>query len=203
MLKLLRKIHGNKFSIWLEDGNLQLDYDGSEEHGTLIEQIRNNKDMLVSLLERYQVNSPSAFNRMPFLKDYPLSFAQQRLLFIEQLEQGTDAYHIPHCVKLSDNVSLEALVESANKVVNRHSVLKTIYLKDVEGNLFQRVLEGPITLDSYQVSSEQELMLKIQSAIGQPFDLSSEPSMRLKHFQLSGTDYLLIVWHHIAFDGWS
>ncbi|MCK5818607.1 MAG: hypothetical protein KAH18_05005, partial [Psychromonas sp.] len=50
---------------------------------------------------------------------YPLSFAQEQLLFIENFEQGTHAYHIPYLVKLSDNVNLLALETAFNVIINR------------------------------------------------------------------------------------
>ncbi|WP_196141208.1 non-ribosomal peptide synthetase, partial [Aliikangiella sp. G2MR2-5] len=132
------------------------------------------------------------------LERYPLSFAQQRLLFIEQLEQGTDAYHIPFFAKLNSGTDYLLVRTAIEEICKRHSILSTIYVDNE-----QVVQAGIPCWESEQLKSQEQLNKYLQSAISQPFDLSSEPSIRLKHFQLSGTNYLLIVWHHIAFDGWS
>jgi hypothetical protein len=61
---------------------------------------------------------------------YPLSFAQERLLFIENFEQGSNAYHIPYFVQLDDDVNLSALTAAFNVVVHRHPVLNSVYRSD-------------------------------------------------------------------------
>ncbi|MCJ8270366.1 MAG: amino acid adenylation domain-containing protein, partial [Psychrosphaera sp.] len=120
---------------------------------------------------------------------YQLSFAQQRLWFIEQFEQGSNAYHIPYLVKLMD-CDLTKLTAAINVVAERHQVLKSVYLNDV-----QTPLETPLTLVKHT---------DLKAAISQPFDLSSEPSLKLIHVCTNeGDDYLLMLFHHIAFDGWS
>ncbi|MCJ8272689.1 MAG: amino acid adenylation domain-containing protein, partial [Psychrosphaera sp.] len=115
---------------------------------------------------------------------YPLSFAQQRLLFIEQFEQGSDAYHIPYLIKLAD-WDLSALTAAINVVAERHPVLKSVYIDNV-----QRPLETQLTVISHT---------DLKAVISQPFDLSKEPALKLIHCN----DYLLLLFHHIAFDGWS
>jgi AMP-binding enzyme/Condensation domain/Phosphopantetheine attachment site/AMP-binding enzyme C-terminal domain len=72
-----------------------------------------------------------------------LSFAQERLWFIEQYEQGTHAYNIPLVVKLSADVDLAVLERSIKSVVHRHEVLRTLIKEDEEGNGYQLVLDDP------------------------------------------------------------
>ncbi|PHM69585.1 Amino acid adenylation [Xenorhabdus cabanillasii JM26] len=57
------------------------------------------------------------------LARYPLSFAQERMLFIEQFEQGTDAYHIPYLVQLDNETCLPLLETAINRLAERHSVM--------------------------------------------------------------------------------
>ncbi|MFT5164662.1 MAG: amino acid adenylation domain-containing protein, partial [Alteromonadaceae bacterium] len=64
---------------------------------------------------------------------YPLSFAQQRMWFVEQFEQGTDAYHIPYFVQLK-RADIDLLAAAFNVVINRHPVLKTVYINDENGH---------------------------------------------------------------------
>ncbi|MDP5138364.1 amino acid adenylation domain-containing protein, partial [Rheinheimera baltica] len=75
---------------------------------------------------------------------YPLSFAQERLLFIERFESGTDAYHIPHLVQLNKTVNLVALEAAFNVVINHHPVLKTIYLTNDDEESYQHILEQDV-----------------------------------------------------------
>jgi amino acid adenylation domain-containing protein/non-ribosomal peptide synthase protein (TIGR01720 family) len=136
---------------------------------------------------------------------YPLSFAQERLWFVERFEEGTDAYNIPYLVALKDDVDLQALLGAFNRVVDRHPVLKTVYRSDPanEGVDYQHVLDSQIEMQYQLLDSEQDLLTCVRADIGQPFDLSAAPSIRLHHYEQNEAGYLLIVWHHIAFDGWS
>ncbi|PCK05040.1 MAG: non-ribosomal peptide synthetase, partial [Alteromonadaceae bacterium] len=136
---------------------------------------------------------------------YPLSFAQARLLFIERFEKGTDAYHIPYYVKLSSNSELEVLTRAFNLVINRHTVLKSVYFDHENGETYQRVLNDDVLMQTRQLADEDALACELKADIAQPFDLGAEPSVRLHHYDVvaNGEQYLLMLFHHIAFDGWS
>jgi tyrocidine synthetase-3 len=133
----------------------------------------------------------------------PLSFAQERLLFIEQFEQGSDSYHIPLFLQLSKNVDLRALEESFNLVVERHPVLKTVYPSDDNDINYQSVLDQQISIEWDTLAESESLYGLVRTKIGIPFHLDKQPSIRLSRITKNEEDYLLIVWHHIAFDGWS
>ncbi|MCJ8270847.1 MAG: condensation domain-containing protein, partial [Psychrosphaera sp.] len=130
------------------------------------------------------------------LPELPLSFAQERLLFIDSFEQGSNAYNIPHFVELSADVDLARLQAAFTVVINRHPVLKTTY-----NNQLQQVLEGDVLIQSTEV--EGDLKQTVVQDISRLFDLSGEASIRLHHYLHNDRQYLLILWHHIAFDGWS
>ncbi|PCK01491.1 MAG: hypothetical protein COA42_23000, partial [Alteromonadaceae bacterium] len=137
------------------------------------------------------------------LARYPLSFAQERLIFIERFEQGTDAYHIPYFVKLREGVNLPALESAIKIIVDRHPILKTVYPMDDQGEFYQHVLAKDISLNTQNIPDNEGLLTEVKANIHRPFDLSCEPSIRVQHYQLGQDSYLLILWHHIAFDGWS
>ncbi|MCJ8268664.1 MAG: condensation domain-containing protein, partial [Psychrosphaera sp.] len=126
---------------------------------------------------------------------YPLSFAQQRLWFIEQLQPGSNAYHIPYLVKLHD-CDLALLEQAINQLVERHPVLNTVYLTDENGVDYQSLLTELITI-------RQTIEQNVSADMSLPFDLTAEAPIRLSHYVHGGADYLLILFHHIAFDGWS
>ncbi|WP_339379120.1 amino acid adenylation domain-containing protein [Xenorhabdus lircayensis] len=146
------------------------------------------------------------------LTHYPLSFAQERMLFIERFEQGTYAYHIPSLVQLNDGACLPLLETAINRVVERHPVMNTVYRSDDEGHEYQHLLEGNLLLRSQSCENIDALLQAVRAELTTPFDLTAEPSLRLCHYQLetpltetqvAEKHYLLIMWHHIAIDGWS
>ncbi|MCK5818624.1 MAG: amino acid adenylation domain-containing protein, partial [Psychromonas sp.] len=134
---------------------------------------------------------------------YPLSFSQEQLLFIENFEQGTHAYHMPYLVKLSDNVNLIALEAAFNVVINRHPVLKSIYRTDEKNNSYQHALTSDVAMDMHVLDEKSELLPKVKKEISRPFDLTHEPSIRLHCYETPSHRYLLLLFHHIAFDVWS
>jgi hypothetical protein len=69
-----------------------------------------------------------------------LSFAQERLWFIEKYENGTTAYNIPMVFKLSDSLDIEILIKSIQDIISRHEILRSIIKEDEEGYGYQLVL---------------------------------------------------------------
>lgn len=137
------------------------------------------------------------------LRQPPLSFAQERLLFIERFEQGTNAYHIPYIYQLHSDADLAVLEAALRILADRHPVLKTAYLSDDNGNDYQCVLDVEIPLQRQVLDNYSEFLTAVKTNISRPFDLTTEPSIRLHYYQVEGTQYLLLLVHHIAFDGWS
>ncbi|MCJ8269403.1 MAG: condensation domain-containing protein, partial [Psychrosphaera sp.] len=142
-----------------------------------------------------QVNSAMVI-KPANVTQYPLSFAQERFLFIEQFEQGSEANHIPYLVELTTDVDFNCLTLALNQLIERHPILTTIYHKDS-----QHIVDEPLKIITKTVS--QSISKTVSMAIRQPFDLSKDGPMRVGHYLDDGHQYLLIVWHHIAFDGWS
>ncbi|WP_422824395.1 non-ribosomal peptide synthase/polyketide synthase [Xenorhabdus bharatensis] len=137
------------------------------------------------------------------LDRYPLSFAQERMLFIEQFEQGSDTYHIPYLVQLDDESCLPLLETAINRLAERHPVIKMLYQPDDNGQIYQQEMDCHLVIQSQSCETMETLLSTVQAEIATPFDLSNEPSLRLCHYQVADSHYLLLLWHHIAFDGWS
>ncbi|WP_426575526.1 amino acid adenylation domain-containing protein (plasmid) [Xenorhabdus stockiae] len=134
---------------------------------------------------------------------YPLSFAQERMLFIEQYEQGSDVYHIPYLVQLTQDTSLPVLETAIKRLAERHAVLRTVYRSDDQGQMYQQILDEDLVIPSQSCDDRERLLANVRSEIAIPFDLTTEPSLRLRHYQVADNHYLLLLWHHIAMDGWS
>lgn len=140
----------------------------------------------------------------------PLSYAQQRLWFLQQLAPDSNAYNIPMAIRVTGQLDLNALNATLSEIIRRHEVLRTTFAFD-DGQPQQLVhpparLELPVTdltqieaairIDHAQRIAEDEARL--------PFDLEDAPPLRARLLRLDTQEHVLLVTkHHIASDGWS
>jgi hypothetical protein len=138
----------------------------------------------------------------------PLSFAQQRLWFIDQLEPGSAAYNIPHAVRLRGVLDVEVLQRTLNEIVRRHEVLRTSFPAE-NGEPRQEVagdMEVGVTVVSLRGEgrAEEEARRIAEEEARRPFDLGRGPLLRAKVVEIGEQDYVLLVtMHHVVSDGWS
>ncbi|QIV96010.1 amino acid adenylation domain-containing protein [Allofrancisella inopinata] len=132
----------------------------------------------------------------------PLSFAQDRLWFIDQYEEGAKAYYIPILVALLPNINIKYLKKSIMKIIDRHEVLRSIFKKDKFGNNYQTILNKPFKINEYR-SSDIDLEKQVFHDINTPFDLQNDFPIRVCIYYYKEETRLLINIHHIASDGWS
>ncbi len=132
----------------------------------------------------------------------PLSFAQRRLWFLNKLEESsTGTYNIPLAVRLRGELDLPALTAAVDDVVARNEILRTVF-PDVDGVPYQRVLpaHGPVL----QVDRTDDISRTLAEEVDRGFDLGAEPALRARLYVVDEQEHvLLLVFHHIAFDGWS
>ncbi|HEY0078502.1 MAG TPA: condensation domain-containing protein, partial [Pyrinomonadaceae bacterium] len=140
----------------------------------------------------------------------PLSFAQQRLWFIEQLEPGVFAYNIPVALRLKGKLGVSALERSINEVVRRHESLRTVFRREagepVQVILPQLRLDLPVTdLRSLpEHEREAEVVRLTTEEMQRAFDLETGPLVRARLLRLDDDEHvLLFIIHHIISDGWS
>ncbi|MCP4419681.1 MAG: amino acid adenylation domain-containing protein, partial [Chloroflexi bacterium] len=145
-----------------------------------------------TIVSRPQTNSP-----------VPLSFAQQRLWFLSKLTPDSPLFNTPLVIQLSGMLNKEAVKKACQALVQRHESLRTTFtaVSDVPQQFIHE--NWPIVLHQTEIAAaESETVL--QTAIWQPFDLEKGPLLRFHLFQISQTEHiLLLVFHHIVFDGWS
>ncbi len=145
-------------------------------------------------------------------KEATLSYAQERLWFIEQFNEGTDAYHIPLVFELLPGTNIEVLKEAMRKLVSRHEVLRST-IHDQNGKGIQRVNENPIDFIEVVIKDDKLPSELLEKEVKRSFDLSSEYPLRVSLYiseaqkstivSKAGGCYLQLVFHHIATDGWS
>jgi amino acid adenylation domain-containing protein len=139
----------------------------------------------------------------------PLSFAQQRLWFLAQLEQRSDNYHIPLALRLRGPLDVAALGGALNQLWARHEALRTVFVLE-EGRPVVRLLASqlglPLPQDDLRGLAEARAQLdrlSRQEAYA-PFDLEHGPLIRARLIRLADAEYiLLLTQHHIVADGWS
>ncbi|MGO4320901.1 amino acid adenylation domain-containing protein [Pseudomonas sp. KB_12] len=140
----------------------------------------------------------------------PLSFAQQRLWFLEQLNPGSSGFNIPFALTLTGTLNVEALRLAFEQLVARHEVLRSTVHSD-QGEPWQRIETAqafalPVT-DLQQVPAQERepaIQVHLSEVFGQPFDLTQAPLIRARLLQLdTQTHVLAIALHHIAVDAWS
>ncbi|WP_442944038.1 non-ribosomal peptide synthase/polyketide synthase [Nocardia sp. NBC_00508] len=135
----------------------------------------------------------------------PLSFAQQRMWFLNQFDTSASVYNIPAAIRLSGDLDVVALQQAVADIVARHESLRTIYPQTPDGPV-QHVLapnDVPVDLAPAQIGDER-VASEVQRIVTAGFDVTDEVPFRTKLFQLAGTGYVLVfVAHHISADGWS
>ncbi|MBW4594951.1 MAG: amino acid adenylation domain-containing protein [Brasilonema angustatum HA4187-MV1] len=149
--------------------------------------------------------------------DIPLSWAQERLWFVNQLEGESGAYTIDFTVRLVGNLNIKALEQAFGEIVQRHEVLRTRFeIKDNKpiqaiASLLRGAQNAPsmtITLPVVDLQNLPDPWKQVEALATaeacKPFDLANGPVLRVKLWQVATQEYvLLFAIHHIAADGWS
>ncbi|WP_054886199.1 non-ribosomal peptide synthetase [Pseudomonas sp. NBRC 111130] len=140
------------------------------------------------------------------LEAIPLSYAQQRLLFLWQLDPQSAAYNMAAGLRLRGKLDHDRLQGAFDALIERHEALRTVFQVDGEQPL-QRVLAAePLALRHVDLGTagEAELARQVEDEVSRPFDLLNGPLLRASLFRLGQDEYVLVVcMHHIVCDGWS
>jgi amino acid adenylation domain-containing protein len=143
-------------------------------------------------------------------RELPLSFAQQRLWFLNELQPGNHYYHVPVAIRLSGPLNLRILEQTLTEVMRRHEVLRTNFPK-VNGSPVQRILPASdfqfpvIDLRSYTEEGRQAKVLRIiEEETRRPFDLENGLMLRVVLLRLAEEEQVVFfMMHHIVSDAWS
>ncbi|HET9956591.1 MAG TPA: amino acid adenylation domain-containing protein [Polyangiaceae bacterium] len=136
--------------------------------------------------------------------DAPLSFAQERLWFLHQLGSTGSAYHVPICLEFDGELDVAALRLTLQALQGRHQVLSSA-VRERRGEPFQTVVaDAPLRFEHVRNADPGRVAALLAEFAARPFDLAEAPlfrSLLLETGDRSGV--LLLVFHHLVFDGWS
>ena len=142
--------------------------------------------------------------------DLPLSYAQQRLWFLDQLQPESPFYNVPMVLRLQGQLDVAALEQSLNEMVRRHETLRTTFAS--RGGEPVQIIAPELTIplpvdDLSHLSGEEqeaEARKRVMAQVVQPFDLSTGPLLRVRLLRLHDEHHIAVVtMHHIISDAWS
>jgi len=139
----------------------------------------------------------------------PVSFAQERMWFMDQFSPGVPLYNVTWATRLAGAIDADALEAALLRLGERHEVLRTVYEAD-DGRPRQRILPQAriplrrIDLDGGEGNEIGRVEELLEREARCPFDLSADPILRATLIHLAERDHILLfVGHHIALDGWT
>jgi amino acid adenylation domain-containing protein len=219
----LKQLHQKNIQLSLdENSNLRVIADkGALDDATKAE-LRKNKTELVDWLKSLpQLSSgPPSLPPLTTVDEtnsengmYPLSHAQQRLWFVDQLEKGSTAYTIAAASKIQGDIDSAILSAALGKIVARHESLRTCF-GQANGEGYQKIAEQ-VDLDfefvnlidcslGDQVTLNRKLQTRLSEELAKKFDLTLGALLRVRLYQLAKHEHVLFIgFHHIISDGWS
>src|SRR5215208_2481523 len=141
---------------------------------------------------------------------FPVSFAQQRLWFMDQLEPGSPFYNLAQVISINGNLNVAALQRTFNEIVSRHEALRTTFSPTPDGarQVIAKtlIIEVPVDDLTNVPASEHELAISklAREEARRSFDISTGPLLRARLLRISAEQQvLLMTMHHIITDGWS
>ena len=209
--QLLTELRDRDIRLWREDDQLKFSAPTGALTPELRAQIGSHREELLELLRGADASGESV-QLLPVTRDQdlPLSFGQQRLWFIDQLEPESLAYNVPANARLKGPLDVDVLQRSLDAIVARHETLRSRF-PTIDGKPSLVIdgrpemsleLEDLGALPAEQRFDEGKRLALAQGAL--PFDLGEGPLVRGKLFRLDDEDHIIhVCMHHIISDGWS
>ena len=184
----------------------------SREAGSKSSVAAAKRALLAKLLRRAEIALPARAQmaRRAPSAPAPLSFAQERLWFLDQLDSGASVYNISRAMRLRGRLDTSALVKGLDAIVQRHEILRTSFRSGADGPVQQALAKLSLNVPVIDLSglSGAERRAALQRTLAEQanraFDLASAPMLRARLIKLGNTDHvLLLVLHQLVCDGWS
>jgi amino acid adenylation domain-containing protein len=212
-VKLLSHLRCKNVDLRVENGRLILNAPKGVISPSLMEELSRRKTEIIEFLGNAASSIGSEtipLKAMPREGVLPVSFSQQRLWFLSQLEPDSTAYVIHGAIRLQGKLNVEALEHSLSEIYRRHEALRTTF-KEADGRPEQIISPpAPIKLpmedlQSLAINERQAEIQRLISEVAQnPFDLSKGSLLRIKLLRLGNHEHVFVLaMHHIISDGWS
>lgn len=211
--EFLANLHRLGFRFWNEGEKLKFSAPKGVLDANLKDQLRSRKQEIATFLKDHQRGRKP---HIPALKKsskqgpYPLSFAQQRLWFLYQLEPESAVYNLPTAIRIKGQIDLEILEHAINQLIARHDVFRTRFLiKDgVPLQQPRQTLTIHLEVETLEHSNPEEAQKQVHRRITEegriPFNLCEEPLIRFLVFKMNPKEHILFFnVHHIISDFWS
>ncbi|MBS9423624.1 non-ribosomal peptide synthetase [Photorhabdus caribbeanensis] len=203
-------------TLFVADNRLQYETSRDSIPTELFNEWKNYKQELINFLsqidaeEEIQTYQLQNIQRDGNAEHYPLSFAQQRLWFIDQLTEGSPQYNCPGYLRLREQLNFDAFKAAVKTLLERHEALRT-HIKIIDNEPRQVITHSydlPITLHDLTAFSETEQESQVKRFSKEEdnlvFNLSTDLMLRIRLIKLAENDYVIIYTiHHIACDSWS
>ena len=212
LLKFLYWLQKKEFYLWIENDSLKFkQLQPLKNKDEILSLLKSNKDNILNILKDNNIHSQNI--KYPYIYKtnkelVPLSFAQERLFFIDQYEKGTNAYNIPILFKLKGKTDTSLFIRSIEKIIEKHEVLRTVYTEK-NGNYFQKIIPQEVhpytelKIKKHIAYTKKEFDKLVQKSVECIFDLKNTFPIKIDILKFNRQIYVCIVVHHIAFDGWS
>ena len=207
--ELLADLYRRGIRIREKDGKLVMT--GPEEIVSAVREMvaERKAEILAFLTERGEALQPELIAAVSPRPDVlPLSFAQQRLWFLQEMQPDTGAYNIPFAVEITGLLDLEAFRASLNAIVERHEVFRTNFIFQ-NGEPTQAITESRlIDFEESDLRGQVDAAVKVKRAAaehaGKPFDLTADQLLRVAVYRVEEERFVvLFTVHHIVSDAWS
>ncbi|KZN53060.1 hypothetical protein N474_22255, partial [Pseudoalteromonas luteoviolacea CPMOR-2] len=216
--EILKEAEANKITLYVKNGKLAYLSESGGFPEELKSKIAKHKEIIISTLvesayeNEASTNASSAIELADREQLIPLSYGQQRLWLVDQLNNDSREYNLSFTLQLNGLLDLNALQNSLDCLVKKHEILRTTYHIDETGSeVEQKINERStcplkvIDLSNLDAQRQQDKLDNVTAEeSGKAFNLDSDLMLRVVLIQLADNKYeLLFVQHHISSDGWS
>ncbi|MCA2909509.1 MAG: amino acid adenylation domain-containing protein, partial [Microcystis sp. M034S1] len=207
--EFLSYLNSLEIKLWLEEDKLKYQAPQGAMTPEIKQEIGTRKPEILTFLRSAATPSKpleSVINTVARTEDLPLSFAQQRMWFLYQMDQQNSAYNEALTIRLTGRLNIDILEQTINAIIQRHESLRTSFPM-VEGKPIQKIapsLKIKLLVINLKDISQDQIDKQIIEELQKPFDLTQAPLLRCTLFDLGYENYILVnVFHHIIIDGWS
>src|SRR5512145_2682415 len=203
---LLAELRRSDIRLWIEGERLRYSAPTGQLSAALLDEMRQRKAELIEFLraaKRAAHAAEAAIRPTERGDTVPVSFAQQRLWFLDQLEGASATYSMPTALQLEGRLDIAILERSLNEIVRRHEILRTTCPSEhvVPIQYISALQSLMLPVSDMQAQPGSDLQQLIDAEATRPFDLATGPLLRVTLIRRSAhTHVLLINMHHIIAD---